>query len=158
MPLVTTPHVSPAGTKLDNSHHTVFTFAADPDVSLWQKVTKPPGLDGGDPIDTTTHENDTVRTKAPRALQEMTDATMECAYDPAVLDQLLALLNVPGSITVLFPNNSAWNFFGYLRSFDVNDNPDDGEQPTANCVIVCTNQDPVTGAETLPDYDATGTS
>lgn len=158
MPLTTTPHADPAGMKLDNGHKTIYSFAADPDVSLWQKVTKPPGLDGGDPIDTTTHENDTVRTKAARALIEMTDGTFEAAYDPAVLDQILALINVEGSITIHHPDDSAWNFFGYLRSFEPNDNPDDGEQPTANCVIVCTNRDPADGSETLPDYDATGTS
>lgn len=151
MPLTTTERQAPSGIKLDDGFSTLIAFAADPDVSLWEKTVKPPGLDGGDPIETSTMHNTALRTFASRSLKTMTDVTFTSAYDPKVYDQLLALINVEGSITLHFSNGDTLDFFGYLRLVDPQE-ISEGEQPEAQCTIVCTNTDPSTGAETLPNY------
>lgn len=139
---------TPTGIKLDNGHSSKITFEADPDVSLWEKTVTPPGLDGGDAIDTTTMHNTAWRTKAPRTLKEMTDSSFAAAYDPAVLTQINALVNVETEITVTFPDGSTWAYFGFLKAFEP-DELSEGEQPTATVTIVATNQD-TAGAEQAP--------
>lgn len=148
---VTTVRVDPVGRRLEDGYRSLITFAADPNVSLWERTVKPPGIDGGDSIDTSTMHNDVWRTKASRALKELTDAGMECGYDPVVYDQIVALCNVETSITILFSNNDTLAFFGYLKSADTNDLAE-GEFPTLTCVVVCTNTDPADGSEAGPNY------
>ena len=143
---VASVRVNPQGIKLDDGFPTFIVFAADPDVSLWEKTVKPPGLDGGDPIDTTTMLNDNLRTFASRSLKTMTPMTTTMAYDPKVFSQLLTLINVETTITVRFPNGDTLAFYGYLRSFEPNE-ISEGEQPTASVTIQPTNQDPTTGNE-----------
>ena len=99
--------------------------------------------------------NTTWKGKAAQALAEATDVTFEAAYDPAVYDQIIAILNTNGDITVHFPDGSTLDFFGYLRSFEPSDNQN-GEQPTATVTIVVTNIDDSDGAELGPDYSAPG--
>jgi hypothetical protein len=68
-----------------------------------------------------------------------------------VLDQIVALINVETTWTVLFPNNDTWSFFGFLRSF-VPSALTEGEFPTADIVIEPTNVDPSDGSEAGPNY------
>ncbi len=151
-----TARIDPVGQRLRNGYRTLVCFAADPNVSLWEKTVQPPGVDGGDPVDTNTMHNDTWFTQAARTLKKMTDGGMTVAYDPAVYDQIVALINVEGSVTIHFPDGSAVAFFGYLKSFEPGDNAE-GEQPEATCVIVCTNTDPMDGTEADINYEADGT-
>lgn len=151
MPLSTTARQTPAGIHLEDGFSTKFTFASDPDVSLWEKTGQPPGVDGGDAIDQTTMHNTAWRTKAARSLKELTDAQFTAAYDPAVYDQILSLINVEQSITAKFPNGDTLDFYGYLKSF-IPAELQEGTQPEATCTIICTNADPTTGAETAPNY------
>jgi len=151
MTLSTTSRSTPVGSRLDDGFSTKIAFAADADVSFWEKTVTPPGIDGGDPIDITNMFNSATRTKAARSLYEVTDASATVAYDPVVIDQILALVNVNGSITVHFPNGDTLDFFGYLRSFTPQENQE-GEEPLADIVIVATNVDSSTGAETAPNY------
>jgi hypothetical protein len=95
-----TARVDPPGIKLDDGHSTTFAFSADANVNLWEKTVTPPGIDGGDEIDTTTMHNNTWRTRAPRQLKTLTEMSCTCAYDPVVYTELLALINVRQSITV----------------------------------------------------------
>lgn len=139
----------PAGIKLDDGYRCLVALNADPDASFWEKEVTPPGLDGGDGIDTTTMHNDDWRTMSPRALITMTPFSMVVAYDPNVYNNLLALINVKTTVTVHFPDGSTLAFYGYLKSFT----PDalkEGEQPQATVEVVPTNQDPTTGAEEAP--------
>lgn len=141
----------PAGTKLDDGYRTLVAFTADPDASFWEKSITPPGMDGGDEIDTTTMHNDTYRTKAPRALVTMTPFSMTVAYDPALYTSILTLINIPTTVTVHYPNGGSLAFYGYLRAFE----PDalvEGTQPEATITVVPTNQDPTTGDEEDPVY------
>jgi hypothetical protein len=144
-----TARVDPPGIKLDDGHSTTFAFSADANVNLWEKTVTPPGIDGGDEIDTTTMHNNTWRTRAPRQLKTLTEMSCTCAYDPVVYTELLALINVRQSITVHMPDGSTVAFFGFLKNFEPGENSE-GEQPTADVTIVPTNVDPDDGTEAAP--------
>lgn len=149
--MVTTARTTPTGDRLDDGYQTLIAFAADADVDLWEKTVQPPGVEGGDEVDTTTMHNETWRSRAARALKTLTNSSMTVAYDPAVYDQILSLINVNGWITVHFPDGSTLDFVGFLKNFTPND-LSEGAQPEATCEIVPTNV--LAGAETAPDYTA----
>ena len=77
----------------------------------------PPGFDGGDMIDTTTMSNATWRTFHPRSLVTLTEFSCTCAYDPAVLDNILTALNENLEWTLTFPDadggtgTATWTFW-----------------------------------------------
>jgi hypothetical protein len=144
-----TARSAPSGKKLRDGFRSLVAFARDPDVSLWERSVKAPGVSGGDPIDQTTMHNDDVMTKAPQSLIEWTNGSMVCGYDPAVLGQILQLVNKEGSITVHWPDGSTLAFYGYLGTFDVQEKSK-GAMPLANCEIVVTNWDPVNDVEVKP--------
>lgn len=146
-----TSRVTPAGTKLHDGYSTKVAFAADPDVSFWEKNAQPPGLDGGDAINQTTMHNTTVETMAAAALIKVTESKLTVAYDPKVYDQIFALINTNGAITVRFPNGDKLSFFGYLRTFEPQ-SLERGSQPEAQITIQPTNVDPADGSEALPDF------
>lgn len=156
--MTTTARQTPSGVKPENGFSTKIAFAADPDIAFWEKNVKPPGVDGGDAIDTTTMFNTVWRTMAPRSLKTLTNVTVKAAYDPRLYDQIVALINVPGWITIHFWNNDTLDFYGYLKSFTPGDLVVDSAQPEADIEIVCTNTVPATGAESSPDLmEAAGT-
>ena len=146
---VATLRQDPTGIKLDDGYRTLVTFATDPDICFWEKEVTPPGLDGGDAVETFTMHNDRWRTMAPRALITMTEFELTCAYDPAIYTAALALVNVKTTVTVQFPDGSTLAFYGYLRTFEP-DALSEGEQPEATITVQPTNADPQTGAEEGP--------
>lgn len=146
-----TARSTPGGRMLDDGYQSLVAFESDPDVSLWEKTVQPVGFDGGDKIDVTTMHNETVRTYATRSLIDITDGAMTVAYDPACLDQILALLNVEQAISVHLPDGSAWVFFGAMTAFEPQSN-EEGSQPEANVTLVATNVDPADGTEAVPNY------
>lgn len=152
--MATTTRVAPVGNRLEDGFVSKIAFEADPNISLWEIEVTPPGMDVGDPIDTSTMFNTTYVTKAPGQLIDLTDAGIVCAYDPQVYDQIIALLGENGWVTVLFPDASTEDFIGYLRSFTPGNLVRNGF-PTANAVVVCTNQ--IGQTETAPEYTAGGT-
>jgi len=111
----------------------------------------PPGLDGGDAIDTTTHSNTAYRTKHQRSLKEITDGSCTVVYDPDAWASIVAAINDNVLITFTFPDGSSVSVYGYLKSFIPNEYVE-GEQATAECVIVVTNWNHNTGAEYGPVY------
>jgi len=152
MPSPTPPHTVrgvPAGIHLEDGFSSKFAFAVNPTVSLWEIETKPPGVDGGDAIDITTHHNVALRTRAPRQLKSLTETTHKCAYDPQVITQLLSIVNKPGGITQYFPDGSSEDYFGYVRLVEF-DPLVEGTFPTATVTVTPTNRDPVTRQEALP--------
>lgn len=152
-----TTRATPSGRKLDDGYQALITFAADTDVSFWEKTVQPPGIDGGDAIETTTMHNSTYRTMAARALKTLTQSALTVAYDPKVYPQIVALCNVETTITVKFSDGSTLAFYGYLRTFEP-DSMEEGSQPEATINISPTNVDPSSGAEAGPVYTAgTGT-
>lgn len=143
-----TARQTPTGLRLTDGHSTKITFARSPAISLWEITVKPPGIDGGDEIDTTTMHNVLWRTRQPRQLRTLTESTFTAAYDPNVYNTILSNLNVNDQITCRFPDGSTLAFWGYLKAFEVNDHTE-GEQPEATVTIVPTNQDD-DGAEQAP--------
>lgn len=148
-----TARSAPVGTMLENGYQSLVAFADDPDISFWEKSVQPPGLDGGEKIDITTMHNTSVKTYAPQALSGMTDGDMTVAYDPVVLSQIIALINVSNAVTNHFSDGSSWDGFGYLQTFTPNA-MSNGEQPEATCTVVYTNVDPADGSESSPSYTA----
>lgn len=143
---VATARGTPSGIKLDDGYQTLVTIGTDATASFWEKTVNPPGLDGGDAIDTTTMHNTTYRTFAPRQLITMTEMSCKGAYDPNVYTTFLSLINVETTITVTFPDGSTLAFYGFLRNFEP-DELSEGTQPEATFTIQPTNQDPTTGVE-----------
>jgi hypothetical protein len=139
----------PVGIKIDDGFSTLISFAADPDVSFWEKTVTPPGIDGGDAIETETMHNDVWRTRVSRSLKTLTDAETTVAYDPAVFTQIVALCNVETTITIHFSDGSTYCFYGYLRTFEPGE-ISEGEQPEATVTITPTNYDPVNHVEAGP--------
>ena len=151
-----TTRTTPAGVKLDDGFSSKITFAADPNIEFWEKAVTPPGLDGGDPVPTTTMWNERWRTKSPRQLIEMMDSSTKAAYDPIVYESGADLINVKTTITHLFPNGDTLCYYGFLQKVEF-DELVEGTQPECTLTIVPTNQDPTTGVEEDPVYTAAGT-
>lgn len=143
---VATPRGTPTGIKLEDGFSTKITMSLNPTIELWEKTVKPPGLDGGDAVNTTTMHNVTYRTMAPRKLKTLTEITSTCAYDPLCYVDLLSMINRKQTLTVTFPDGTTLAFYGYLKSFEPND-VSEGNMPEATVHFVPTNADPVTGAE-----------
>lgn len=146
---------TPAGEALENGFQCAITLADDPDISFFEISVKPPGMDGGAKIDTTTQHNVGYRTYAARVLKELTDAGATVAYDPAVLPQIFAQINNPQVITIHFPNGDTYAFDGNLQSFEPGD-MEEGSRPTATIVIAPLMTDTTTGdgSENDPTFTA----
>lgn len=134
--------------RIDDGYQTLVSFAADPTVLFFEKTVTPPGIDGGGEVDTTTMLNTTWRTRNPKALITLSNASMTVAYDPAVFPEIINLVNVNNLITVTFPDGDTLAFFGWLNTFTPGDNVE-GEQPTADIEIIPSNQN-ASGDETAP--------
>ncbi len=146
----TTVRIAPAGIKLDEGFSTKIAFARAPSVSLWEKTVQPPGIDGGESVETTTMHNTAWRTMNARVLKTLTPMTFKAAYDPNVYNTILNdLVNRNGSITVRFSDGSTLDFYGYLQKFEPAE-IQEGAQPEANCTIVPTNYDPAGKVEASP--------
>jgi len=155
---VTTARGTPVGVNLGDGFSTKIAFSLDADILLWEKTVQPTGLDGGDMIDVTTMHNVTYRTMRPRALITLTEHTFVAAYDPVVYDQIIAILNVEGDITLHFPDTDTLDFFGVLRLFIPSEHSE-GSQPEATVTVTPTNVDPISGDEEGPVMTGTtGTS
>lgn len=152
--MTATARSTPVGSMLTDGFATKIAFSQDTDISFWEKTVKPVGLDGGEPIDITTMWNTSLRTFAPRQLKTGTQVTANVAYDPQVYDQIQAIINVNGWITVHLPDGSGVNFVGFLKSFEPAENQE-GNQPMAAITVVCTNW--YNDAETEIEYSSTGT-
>ena len=146
-----TNRATPSGVKMDDGYPIKITLAADTDIEFWEKAGTPPGIDGGDAIDTTTMHNASYRTMAPRQLKTATASTFTVAYDPVVYNSILEAINRKDTITVTFPNGDQLAFYGYLKSFTPSDHVE-GEQPEATVEIVPTNWDHVNNVEAAPNY------
>jgi hypothetical protein len=141
----------PTGKKLGDGFPTLISLKLKPAITFWEKTCKPPGMDGGEPVDNTTMHNVAMRTSAPRKLKTATSATATVAYDPKVLPEIIASINIPDTVTYHFPDRSSWCFYGFLQSFEPGDCAE-GAQPEATATFAQTNTDPVDGTEQVPVY------
>lgn len=140
---------TPGGIKLRDGFRSLITLASFPAIKFWEKQTKPPGLDGGEPIDTTTMHNLRWHTMSPRSLAKSTDGSTTVAYDPKVFDQILQALNDETTLTYSFRDGSTYACYGYLQKFDPSELKE-GEMPEASITLVTTNWDPVNNVEADP--------
>ena len=138
--------------RIDDGFSTTIAFTNYPSVSFYEKEVTPPGMEGGGENDTTTMLNATWRTKAPKKLVSLTACNFVAAYDPVVYDDVVAMINENQEITITFPDESTLVFWGWLDQFTPNANVE-GEQPTAQCTIIPSNQD-ASGDEIAPVYAA----
>jgi hypothetical protein len=138
--------------RIDDGFSTLIAFSNYPSVSFWEKEVTPPGMEGGGANEISTMRNTTWRTKAPKSLVSLTDCSFTAAYDPVVYDDVVAMINENQLITITFPDGATLAFWGWLDNFTPNANVE-GEQPTASCVIIPSNQSD-SYAEKAPVYTA----
>lgn len=112
-----TDRVTPTGTPFDDGYQSLIAFAADPDLDFWEEAVGAPGVDGGDPIPTSTMHNTALRTFAPRSLKTMTPFQVQGRFASGTIDQIDALINQNGWITINWPDGTEYSFVGYLKSF-----------------------------------------
>jgi hypothetical protein len=150
---VATARVTPTAKKPADGFKALITIALAPNFEFWESSITPPGYDGGDPVDTTTMHNNTVRTKAPRDLIDMPDMTTSGLFNAAIYTSIRAIINKPTTITITWPDQSTLAFYGFVRVFAPGDLTEGGRME-GTITITVTNQDPTTGAEELPVYTA----
>jgi hypothetical protein len=138
--------------RMDDGFKTIIAFASNPTVKLYEKDVTPPGIEAGGAVDTTTMRNTTWRTRNAKKLKTLSDSSFVAAYDPTVYSQLVAMIGVNQQITITFPDSKTLIFWGWLDSFKPGKIAE-GEQPTADCTIIPSNQN-TSGVETAPTYPA----
>lgn len=136
--------------RMDDGFATLIGFAEDSDVQMWEKEVTPPGVSGGGENDTSTMQNTTWRTKSPKGLISLSESSLEVAYDPAVYDEIISMVNVNQLITITFPDDATLAFWGWIDEFTPNALVE-GEQPSASVKIIPSNQN-ASGVETAPVY------
>jgi len=152
------PFTPPTGIKLGDGYQTLMIFKVGTSpavISFFDMTIKPPGLDGGDPVQTSTMWNTKWHTMQPRVLVKATESTATAAYDPIVYQNILAVLSVEATITIKFPDDSTVCFYGYLAKFEPGELKE-GEMPTATITVAVTNTDPTDGSEQPPVFTASG--
>lgn len=122
------------------------------EVFMAEKEVTPPGISGDGENDVTTMRNTAWRTKASKQLKTLTNSSAIVAYDSAIYDEILALIQVNQLITITFPDTSTLDFWGWLDEFTPG-SQQDGEQPTADIVIIPSNRND-SQVEVAPDYTA----
>ena len=103
-------------------------------LTFLEKSVTPPGMDGGDPIDTTNNSKTTYREQYPRTLVQVTGGSATVEYDPSTYASILGAVNVLQYITIEYLEGDQIQFYGWLRSFTPSDLAE-GAQPTAEIVI-----------------------
>ena len=113
-----TDRVTPSGHEpYDEGWSSKVAFAADSDLTFWEQIVGAPGFEGGDPIPMTTMFNTSFRTKMPRHLKEMTPFQVQGQFCGGTIDEVNALINVNGWITVTWPDGTQFSFVGFMKSW-----------------------------------------
>jgi hypothetical protein len=145
----TTARVAPVGIPLTEGFQVYLALSQDPNISIWEKSIKLPGVDMGDPIDISTQWNDEWTTMVSAALATLGEITVIGSFDPDVYNQLIAIKGVNGAITLHLPDGSTIDFFGYVKKAEAPD-AKKKEQPDMTVTIQPTNYDPVNRVEEGP--------
>lgn len=137
-----------AGTMLSDGFSTTISLTTSDLTFMEETKVKPPGVDGGDPIPRTTMLNTAVRTQKPPTLKSFTPVKLTVRYDPQILAEAIAACNLNQEIVITHPDNQTWTFWGWLKSFEPNDN-EEGSEVTAEAEFVLSNLDD-DDVETVP--------
>ena len=132
---------------INDGFSTVIVFPGA-NVVFKEKEVTPPGVDGGGENDTTTMRNLAWRTRQPKKLKTLEKLTLKVAWDSAAYVSIVAEVNTNQVVRVIFPDNTILEFWGWLNKF-MPDPMKEGEQPTAEIEIICSNQNDA-GAEVAP--------
>lgn len=138
-PTVTTRQ-TPGGIMLTNGYPVRITFKRFPAVKFMEKGGSPPSIDGGNPIDVTTQFNNTYMTYAPNGLVKMGEVKGTAAYDPAVYDTIMSMVNVNDEVTFRYPDGSTVAFWGFLQKVDFK-SLEQGKQPELDFTVALTMRD-----------------
>lgn len=149
-----TARVTPTGSFFDEGYQSLITHASDPNLSFWETIVGAPGIDGGDPVPTTTMHNVAVRTLAPRHLKSHTPFQVQGKFNGNTIDEVYALINVNGWITITWPDETNYSFPGYFKSFTPNQ-AQEGNPLEGTLEVVPTMQ--IAGAETAYELQVAGT-
>lgn len=144
---------TPTGFKMPDGYQALVSFGAQPTIQLWEKVVKPPGIDGKEAIDTTTMHNINWRTYAHRHLMTLTESQFTAAYDPDAYNDMLRAINRDDTITFHYPDGSSLAFYGFMQKLDFAELKE-GEFPELTCTITPTNWDVQNGVEAAPTFTA----
>lgn len=148
----------PTGVRVPDGFKTTIAFQLNTGVQFWEETVKPPGLDGGELIPTTTMLNIAYRTFAPKSLKTSQPITGKAMYDPNVIPELAAMLNFNQGVTVHLPTNATYSVWAALIKVDFEEN-EEGKPPMLTYTIGITNWDPVNQVEAGPLYTpAAGTN
>lgn len=155
---------SPTGFKMPDGYQSLFAFKNASGIQLWMQTNKFGGYDGGDKIPTSTMFNIAWRTFAARKLKTKDDSTSKCAFDPDVFNPtgtgggiVVTINDDSETITEFFPDGSTLAYWGFLNKF-MNPEFKEGDFPTADVTIVCTNWDKLNQVEAGPIFTpASGT-
>jgi len=140
---------------INDGFPTTVTFSNAPSgVTLYiqEREITPPSIDMGGENDTTTMRNTAWRTKQPKSLKTLGEASMVCKYDPAIYSQILSMIGVNTMIVITFPDTSTVRFRGWIDKFVPNAIVE-GEMATANITILPANQT-TAGTEVAPVYQS----
>ena len=107
---------------------------------MQEKEVTIPGVDGGEAIDVTTMRNSTWRTFAARSLKTLLAGGISVAWDPALYDEMVAMINDNQEITITLPDTATFEFWGHIKSFTPASHVE-GTQPMADVEIIPTNRD-----------------
>ncbi len=146
-----TQRVIPTGYKVPDGFKTTISGTAMPGVQFYEQTVQPPGIDGGDAINTTTMLNVAWRTFSPRQLKTLMPIKLTAAYDPQCIPSLVNIINLPQSLTVHFPEGASIAFYGFIQKFEPKENKE-GEMPLCDLTVTPTNQDYVNQVEAGPLY------
>lgn len=151
-----TAREDPGGIMLENGYQALITNSLDPDLSIWEIETGSAGIEGGEPIDTTTQHNSVYRTRAPRALKSYEPFDVKFGYEAGVQkSQIEGLINTRRSgatacvITETMPDGTTLCYYGYFQKVTF-DPKVEGELPTGTLTVVPTNWDPINRVEAGP--------
>jgi len=134
---------------LTDGFPTTITFSQLPGIKLKEVSVKPPGVSGGGGVDQTNMLNTKYRTQLPKGLIGLKSMTGTFHYNPEVMTDLIAQVNVNGLITVTYQDGSTVAAFGWLDDFTPSDSGE-GDKPTASCTFEWSLIDPATGLEAAP--------
>ena len=138
---------------INDGFSTTVDFANEPSgvtFYIQEREVTPPAIDMGGENDTTTMRNTAWRTKQPKKLKTLGEASLVAKYDAAIYDQILTMIGVNTLVTITFPDTATYAFRGWLDKFTPNAIVE-GEMATANITIIAANET-VAGVETAPVF------
>lgn len=136
----------PAGIQIPDGYQSLFAFNRKPTLGFWEKQVKPPGIDGGEPIDNTTMLNTVWHVMRARKLKKRESIVLQAAFDPSAITDYINLVNVEDAGTVIFPDGTTETYWCYLQKIEFGELKI-GEMPELTATIVVTNYDPTAHVE-----------